>query len=50
MSEIKKIVQAIYNNEPKLVRENLEAVINNKAAQVVESRKVSIAKNLIAQE
>jgi len=34
MSEIKKIVQAIYNNNPKVVRESLETVINNKAAQV----------------
>ena len=50
MSEIKKIVRAIYNNDPKVVRESLETVINNKAAQVVESRKVLIAKTLIAQE
>lgn len=50
MSDVKSIVKGIYDNKPKTVRENLEAVISERAAQVVEARKIKIAKNLFGQK
>lgn len=44
---IKSIVSNIYNNKPKIVKENLVAAINEKATQVLESRKVKVAKSLL---
>jgi hypothetical protein len=48
MSNVKSAVKAIYNNSPKVVKENLSVAITEKVANVLEAKKVSIAKNVFA--
>lgn len=48
MSNVKEAVKAIYNSNPKTVKENLSVAISEKVAGVLEAKKVSIAKTIFA--
>lgn len=50
MSDTKSVVKAIYENKPKMVRESLNNIIAEKAGQILENRKVQLAKTMFATE
>lgn len=49
MSDVKNVVKAIYDGQAKVVRESLNNVISQKASQILEAKKTTIAKTMFSE-